>query len=170
MRSTTGFKVWLLETWAAIGAKLAGRQPVRPGYVRTFVYGSLKPGFYNFNRSYYPKDAFESVKFGDAAIQITEDVVRGMTLVALGGYPGAIATTTNKWITGVVMDVPDELAAEIAFMETGAGYSAQHVKTDKGYDVLVWQYENQWGRKLNHVGSTWTLDHQNGRMKSPQQA
>jgi gamma-glutamylcyclotransferase (GGCT)/AIG2-like uncharacterized protein YtfP len=154
----------LTRLLAALPRFITGREPERKGYVRMFVYGSLKPGFYNFERRYYPPNSFTPVRFGDAAKYVADDRVDGLTLVTLGMYPGAVPGDKRgaSFITGMVMDVPTDLAASIDAMEIGAGYSAGRFKTQLGYNVIVYLYENQYGMKLNHIGPSWTLDHQNG--------
>jgi gamma-glutamylcyclotransferase (GGCT)/AIG2-like uncharacterized protein YtfP len=156
-------KVAILKLLSLAAALLSGRVPLRSGYTRMFVYGSLKPGFYNYERRYYPDDANAPVRFSDVSEIVQEDRVRGLTLVTLGGYPGAIAAKETDEITGVIIDVPNGMAGSIDRMETGAGYEGMPFVTQGGYAVTVYVFQNQYGRKLEKIGDTWTLDHQNRR-------
>jgi gamma-glutamylcyclotransferase (GGCT)/AIG2-like uncharacterized protein YtfP len=158
---------WIAQAWAAVVALFSPRLPKVPdGFTRMFMYGSLKPGFYNFDRGFFIDG--EAQVFGKVARVIAEDIVNGLTLVSLGSYPGAIFGSGNRdesFITGYVMDVPNGMAARIEDMERGAGYDGVRLKTANGYDVLVWVFQNQYGRKLDLIGPTWTEDHQNGRAR-----
>jgi gamma-glutamylcyclotransferase (GGCT)/AIG2-like uncharacterized protein YtfP len=127
---------WIAQAWAAVVALFSPRLPKVPdGFTRMFMYGSLKPGFYNFDRGFFIDG--EAQVFGKVVRVIAEDIVNGLTLVSLGSYPGAIFGSGNR----------------------------VRLKTANGYDVLVWVFQNQYGRKLDLIGPTWTEDHQNGRAR-----
>jgi gamma-glutamylcyclotransferase (GGCT)/AIG2-like uncharacterized protein YtfP len=158
-----GKRNWVARLFAALAA-FFHIEPIPRGHRRIFVYGSLKPGFFNFTRTFYidadGEKGFVEAKFSDLAKIVAEDFVEGLTLVSLGSYPGAIEAA-KKRIGGFVMDVPLAMYEAIDQMERGAGYEAQEFVTEKGRKVTVFVFVNQFGRKTEPVGELWTLDHQN---------
>jgi gamma-glutamylcyclotransferase (GGCT)/AIG2-like uncharacterized protein YtfP len=96
--------------------------------VRLFMYGSLKEGFYNFDR------------FGGQRVIQKGVRISGFTMLNLGSYPGAI-----RWdgvgpngIVGEIHEFTPAAFEGVERMEIGAGYERQRVTTDTGESVELY--------------------------------
>jgi len=96
---------------------------------KLFVYGSLRPGQYNFNR--FNKNGFIKV--------IEEDViVEGFAMYSLGSYPG-IKRKEDSSIVCTLISLPEREADYIEDMEISAGYEKTTVDY-KGESIPIYLY------------------------------
>lgn len=98
---------------------------------RIAVYGTLKRGFYNYNRfnSCFPFNFIYS------------EVIKGFSLYDLGSYPTAIENENDK-ITIEIFEVSDECFNILNRMELFAGYVKKEVETSVG-SATMWVMEAQ---------------------------
>jgi gamma-glutamylcyclotransferase (GGCT)/AIG2-like uncharacterized protein YtfP len=95
-----------------------------------FVYGSLRPGEYNYSRfKEYYNDEINHVKKAE---------IKGYDLYSLGSYPG-IVKGNNKLI-GDILEVSNEVKNALDNMEFGAGYTEEFINID-GIECSIYVYE-----------------------------
>ena len=91
---------------------------------RLFVYGTLRRGYYNYDRFQLARNARHR----------GATVVRGARLFDLGSYPAMVLTAdVRRRVKGELLDVDDEAVVDgIRRMEEAAGYHTVTVDTDAG--------------------------------------
>lgn len=104
-----------------------------------FVYGSLRPSQYNFDR-------VNNWIEGEVLKPVTRAILPGFELVNLGVYP-AIVPEGDSDVVGDILECPPELFANIDAMERGAGYKVVELKAEAltrpdVFEVFVWVPRN----------------------------
>lgn len=91
---------------------------------RLFVYGTLRPGYYNYDR----------YRLASIARHRGVTVVRGARLFDLGSYPCMVLTSdVRREVTGELLDLADDRVFDrIRRMEEEAGYRTVTVDTAAG--------------------------------------
>jgi gamma-glutamylcyclotransferase (GGCT)/AIG2-like uncharacterized protein YtfP len=99
---------------------------------RIAVYGTLKRGFYNYDRFNH----FYEFKF------VGSERIKGFSLYDLGHYPAAVESDPENEITIEIFDVSPACYKSLHEMEISAGYVKKEVATSHGCAIL-WAYENE---------------------------
>ena len=115
------------------------------------VYGSLRPGAYNYDRF---KDNYAE---GIEPFSSTVYKVPGYKLYDLGSYPGINEGTENDVLSVNILACNDKCHQSIMNMELGAGYSAKEITVD-GIKVIIYIYDHP-GNPLRLVTSGDWLEH-----------
>jgi gamma-glutamylcyclotransferase (GGCT)/AIG2-like uncharacterized protein YtfP len=103
--------------------------------VKIAVYGTLRPGDYNYQR-------FVNL-FGEWDFQVLTGPIEitGYRMYDLGSYPGIKKASDNDKIIVQVIGCSDECYDVINAMEEGAGYQAIDLKVD-GHECKTFLYDH----------------------------
>jgi gamma-glutamylcyclotransferase (GGCT)/AIG2-like uncharacterized protein YtfP len=118
---------------------------------KVFVYGSLRPGAYNYER-------FLS-GFGAEDFKLVSDQVLlpGFKMYDLGSYPGIKEGAETDVIVTEVIECSDQCFEFVNAMEEGAGYTAKEIKVGE-HEGVIYLY-NDFVKEDRLVKSgDWILD------------
>jgi gamma-glutamylcyclotransferase (GGCT)/AIG2-like uncharacterized protein YtfP len=114
--------------------------------VNLLVYGTLKPGHYNFDRF-----------FNETNVKVGEEIkLPGFKMYSLGAYPCVVHTENNEDIITAVKlkNVKSNIFNSINNMELGAGYVRKEIQLDnETYFIYVFRANNIHNLKVVENGN-----------------
>lgn len=111
------------------------------------VYGSLRPGMYNYDRfqKLFPGDILPKESFK----------LKGFKMFNLGSYPGIIPSNEKDHITIDILEVSEQSYLKIRDMELNSGYYEDKINLPNGSNASIFIYSNSTKLKESVDSGDW---------------